>query len=130
MPIKVFKVVRIRFDSYKIKKKHLLGLSTPCSAIREPRYLKPGVMAPATEVELARHVSPLLRIPFDPTGMYIDSSECPICLGSFVVGEDVVRLSCGHIFHHECVERWQRRSGTCPVCRRPHIKVALEVSDF
>jgi|TARA_Y100000389_G_scaffold105527_1_gene102465 hypothetical protein len=42
-------------------------------------------------------------------------SECSICL------EDVTNkypvLSCGHIFHYECINEWKKISKNCPNCR-------------
>ena len=39
---------------------------------------------------------------------------CAICLCDI---EHKVKLSCKHIFHKECIEEWQKRSNTCPLCR-------------
>lgn len=43
-------------------------------------------------------------------------TSCVICLESFLAGESICRLPCGHQFHHECLTRWVCRRGTCPVC--------------
>ncbi|KAF5729952.1 hypothetical protein HS088_TW20G00321 [Tripterygium wilfordii] len=82
---------------------------------------------PPVEIELAQHIPPLPHLTFDPIRMRFDSSDCPICLGGLVVGDDVACLSCDHIFHHKCVEHWLRTLGTCPVCRRHHIEVTPRV---
>lgn len=29
------------------------------------------------------------------------------------------KLDCGHTFHTRCLDRWKRRSATCPMCRTP-----------
>lgn len=44
-------------------------------------------------------------------------AECAVCVSAIDVGEDVVKLRCGHCFHPQCISRWLRRSGTCPNCR-------------
>lgn len=41
-------------------------------------------------------------------------------------------LDCGHTFHTHCIERWKRRSSTCPNCRTPfdqpmyRVKVTID----
>ena len=41
-------------------------------------------------------------------------------------------LECGHTFHNHCIERWKRRSSTCPNCRMPfdqpmyRVKVTID----
>ncbi|XP_047949272.1 RING-H2 finger protein ATL74-like [Salvia hispanica] len=47
------------------------------------------------------------------------ATDCPICLGEFVGGEDV-RLfpMCNHEFHASCIDRWLILHSSCPTCRR------------
>ena len=42
--------------------------------------------------------------------------ECSICLEEMDAPEQLSRLSCGHKFHHCCVEDWLANSCTCPCC--------------
>eukprot|EP00397_Hematodinium_sp_SG-2012_P049061 GEMP01056430.1.p1 GENE.GEMP01056430.1~~GEMP01056430.1.p1 ORF type:complete len:215 (+),score=68.02 GEMP01056430.1:78-722(+) len=42
---------------------------------------------------------------------------CSICLESFVVGELVGRVSCGHLLHTACARRWFDKDQSCPTCR-------------
>ena len=44
---------------------------------------------------------------------HYDNEKCAICRE--VEGEKVV-LSCKHIFHEECIKKWNNT--TCPMCRR------------
>ena len=46
------------------------------------------------------------------------SEECAVCLESLATG-DVVKLSCGHSFHSDCVEGIRKFgvAQTCPMCR-------------
>jgi hypothetical protein len=47
-----------------------------------------------------------------------ESAMCPICLDSMTTAK---RLSCGHMFHSECLLEWVKESAnsacTCPMCR-------------
>jgi len=43
--------------------------------------------------------------------------ECSICLDAFVVGCSRKTLPCLHGFHEECIDRWLRTNGSCPICK-------------
>jgi len=45
----------------------------------------------------------------------VDDSECPIC---FERPAEVALSTCTHAFCTTCIEQWQERSGTCPICRQ------------
>uniref|UniRef100_J3LP96 RING-type domain-containing protein n=1 Tax=Oryza brachyantha TaxID=4533 RepID=J3LP96_ORYBR len=44
---------------------------------------------------------------------------CAICLDHGTAGAGWKETPCVHRFHGECLERWLRVHGTCPMCRRP-----------
>lgn len=44
-------------------------------------------------------------------------SECVICMEDFGIGDVVNEMPCKHKFHGECVKKWLRIHGSCPVCR-------------
>lgn len=48
---------------------------------------------------------------------YIERLECPICLNSFEYNIEYPSLTCGHMFHQECIQPWLETNHTCPVCR-------------
>mmetsp|Transcript_44946 Transcript_44946/g.92963 ORF Transcript_44946/g.92963 Transcript_44946/m.92963 type:complete len:243 (+) Transcript_44946:63-791(+) len=43
--------------------------------------------------------------------------DCAICLGELKVGDEVIELPCGHVYHRECVGTWLTKcSKCCPLC--------------
>lgn len=45
-------------------------------------------------------------------------NECPVCLTAFVDGEEVRQLmTCKHMFHFSCIDKWLSSKSSCPVCR-------------
>ncbi|KAM0686856.1 E3 ubiquitin-protein ligase synoviolin [Conglomerata obtusa] len=44
---------------------------------------------------------------------------CPICFVDMEVGK---KISCGHIFHLDCLKTWVEGSDVCPICRREMFK--------
>ena len=46
-----------------------------------------------------------------------DIRECSICLDNFTVGCSRKTLPCWHGFHEECVDKWLRTNGSCPICK-------------
>ncbi|KAJ7967546.1 RING-H2 finger protein [Quillaja saponaria] len=47
--------------------------------------------------------------------------DCSICLESFMEGDKLTCLPCGHKFHFVCLDPWVRCCGDCPYCRRDII---------
>lgn len=46
------------------------------------------------------------------------TQECSICLSEFEPNAEVNHLSCGHVFHKLCLEKWLNYWNiTCPLCR-------------
>nr|XP_043630225.1 probable E3 ubiquitin-protein ligase XERICO [Erigeron canadensis] len=44
--------------------------------------------------------------------------ECSVCLVEFKPNSEINRLSCGHVFHKSCLEKWLKYwNVTCPLCR-------------
>lgn len=45
-----------------------------------------------------------------------EGDECVICMEEYI---DTVakEMPCKHVFHGECVEKWLKINGSCPVCR-------------
>ena len=46
--------------------------------------------------------------------------DCAVCKDDMEIGVDVIFLpTCRHCFHYECLVRWIKLQGFCPVCRAP-----------
>eukprot|EP00411_Alexandrium_monilatum_P109255 CAMPEP_0175688302 /NCGR_PEP_ID=MMETSP0097-20121207/28811_1 /TAXON_ID=311494 /ORGANISM="Alexandrium monilatum, Strain CCMP3105" /LENGTH=401 /DNA_ID=CAMNT_0016995315 /DNA_START=1 /DNA_END=1204 /DNA_ORIENTATION=+ len=70
---------------------------------------------PSTEEEVA-------AVPRDPALALPPSSafpmeECPVCFEAMGGACPQRKLSCGHSFHHACIQRWLQRNATCPLCK-------------
>lgn len=42
--------------------------------------------------------------------------ECSICFSS-IKAKDAFKLSCDHIFHEDCINKWSNQNNSCPLCR-------------
>lgn len=49
--------------------------------------------------------------------MACSQPSCPICSEDFVLGSEVLRMPCSHIFHDACVLPWLEMKQNCPICR-------------
>lgn len=49
-----------------------------------------------------------------------DFVECPICLDEIYNGENnqIVQLTCTHIYHYKCISDWKSVRDCCPLCNR------------
>lgn len=45
-------------------------------------------------------------------------TSCLVCFDEFEPDAEVLRLSCGHVYHTECITRWLRTTTRCPVDRQ------------
>lgn len=60
-----------------------------------------------------------------------NGEQCSVCLLQ-MNPQNSRRLDCSHTFHTNCLERWKRRSHTCPMCRAPFdqprykVKITIE----
>ncbi|RDD41003.1 E3 ubiquitin-protein ligase ZNRF3 [Trichoplax sp. H2] len=51
------------------------------------------------------------------TRVAVDEPTCPICLETFLSGEDIRITPCQHEFHKNCVDLWFEENYTCPLCK-------------
>ncbi|OVA06708.1 zinc finger protein [Macleaya cordata] len=64
------------------------------------------------------------RIPTIQFGSVFKSTrsdhDCSVCLTQFEPESEINRLSCGHVYHKTCLEKWlDYWNITCPLCRTP-----------
>jgi hypothetical protein len=69
------------------------------------------------------------------TVCYMHTGEtCSVCM-THMNDTNSRTLGCSHTFHKNCLDRWKRRSNTCPVCRAPfdepkyNVKISIEPID-
>jgi hypothetical protein len=48
-----------------------------------------------------------------------EKEKCIVCMEAFVIGEQIMRLPCQHIFHQVCATSWLRVKGACPIDNNP-----------
>lgn len=46
-----------------------------------------------------------------------ESNECSICIDEMNIGQEAIRIPCGHLYHEDCIKDWLGKSNECPVCR-------------
>ncbi len=44
------------------------------------------------------------------------SDSCPVCLDN-LGSDEVVKMTCGHMYHSVCLYHWLDKARNCPVCR-------------
>ncbi|EEF48337.1 E3 ubiquitin-protein ligase ATL4-like [Ricinus communis] len=59
----------------------------------------------------------LKRVRIDKDDDKISGETCMVCLEKESVGEVVIRLACGHVFHEDCIVKWLHTNHLCPLCR-------------
>lgn len=60
----------------------------------------------------------ILTSAFEPT-------ECAICL-KMIKSRFAKKIPCGHLFHIKCLNKWEKRKLSCPMCRYKYGEVDLE----
>lgn len=49
------------------------------------------------------------------------NEECPICYCKYSKKKKIRILKCNHYFHKKCINKWIKRSFSCPICRNGNI---------
>lgn len=80
-----------------------------------------NLLDPTQDDRSVQHGIP--KVPFqkllkmDPN-LLAHHESCSICLVHFSPQEEVHPLSCGHVFHENCIQEWFKDRDTCPMCRQ------------
>ncbi|XP_057796764.1 probable E3 ubiquitin-protein ligase XERICO isoform X2 [Salvia miltiorrhiza] len=86
---------------------------------------------PESYMEEFRSQIPAMR--FDSLSMHehdYPGQECSICLSEFEPNAAVNHLTCGHVFHNLCLEKWLNYwNTTCPLCRNSMMPQDVEDDD-
>lgn len=82
-------------------------------AISTRRGAKPGTLEALETVEF----NPELFADPRDTADSRPAAECPICLVEYSTEMVIVKTTCGHIMHKDCLGRWLHTSHFCPICR-------------
>eukprot|EP00602_Paraphysomonas_sp_CaronLab_P002907 CAMPEP_0185029880 /NCGR_PEP_ID=MMETSP1103-20130426/16495_1 /TAXON_ID=36769 /ORGANISM="Paraphysomonas bandaiensis, Strain Caron Lab Isolate" /LENGTH=239 /DNA_ID=CAMNT_0027564795 /DNA_START=366 /DNA_END=1085 /DNA_ORIENTATION=+ len=43
--------------------------------------------------------------------------QCIVCRENYATNEEIKTLSCFHMFHTNCIDRWLLRTPSCPICK-------------
>ena len=57
--------------------------------------------------------------------------ECSICLEPILKNRPAT-LSCGHIYHKNCIKNWLKNNDECPLCRdeSQQLKIKWDYNDL
>jgi len=70
------------------------------------------------EVRAVETISALPRVMWAAGAPHSKCSECALCLEEYAEGEEVLMLSCAHLFHEGCIGPWFVKSLSCPLCQK------------
>ena len=57
---------------------------------------------------------------------YLNHS-CVTCMSEYQHDDNIVKLACNHVYHHECITQWFKEDHVCPICRKPVEKKEIEI---
>ncbi|XP_004502109.1 probable E3 ubiquitin-protein ligase XERICO [Cicer arietinum] len=73
-------------------------------------------------IEEFRNRTPTLRFDSVRSSCKEPEHDCSVCLTQFEPESEINCLSCGHLFHKVCLEKWlDYWNITCPLCRTPLV---------
>ncbi|CAN0601754.1 unnamed protein product, partial [Ectocarpus sp. 12 AP-2014] len=44
-------------------------------------------------------------------------NTCSVCLDDYEEGDELLQVTCGHVFHRACIDHWLKAHRVCPCCR-------------
>jgi len=83
--------------------------------------LKSQSMAEQTRRVQRRYEEQMYNIHLFQKETAVESTECTICLQEYTEGQSICTLPCGHMFHLQCMQQWNK---SCPFgCQRPALQL-------
>ncbi|XP_057437080.1 probable E3 ubiquitin-protein ligase XERICO [Lotus japonicus] len=101
---------------------HIVGihLSSPDASQNPPESFEVHLSPSESYIEEFRSRTPTLRFDSVCCSKQHEHDDCSVCLAQFEPDSEINRLSCGHLFHKVCLEKWlDYWNITCPLCRTP-----------
>ena len=68
-----------------------------------------------------RQIKKIPKVIYNKIKFKNDDNKCVVCQYEFKNGENVTQLTCGHLFHTECVDTWLSKNKVCPMCHKEII---------
>ncbi|XP_050204416.1 probable E3 ubiquitin-protein ligase XERICO [Mercurialis annua] len=97
-----------------------LSSSTPSSDYTEDLSDPIEYRSPQSETYINefRSRTPTTRFDSVSNSKQLEHHDCSVCLTQFEPESEINCLSCGHLFHKVCLEKWLNYwNVTCPLCR-------------
>lgn len=63
--------------------------------------------------------------PAEQFNFYIENIECAICMEIIEATSNIYNISCGHIYHKECLFSAIKNKCICPICREKIEKQSI-----
>lgn len=63
-------------------------------------------------------IASLKRMPADSKTLGGDEADCSICMDEVLLGQEIIKLPCGHWYHPDCITLWLKEHDTCAICRK------------
>lgn len=93
-----------------------------CSTSTHGHETEDDVVAQLAATGLKKEALSRIPVVVYKAGLHVPATDCPICIGEFVEGEDVRFFPrCSHGFHVKCIDRWLVLHSSCPTCRQPLV---------
>lgn len=79
-----------------------------------------GLVSEEERQEEGADISKLKETNYNQTKVTLTNKilNCAICIEDIVVGNKIIKLQCGHVFHSPCILKWVKDKNSCPYCRK------------
>lgn len=103
------------------KRSYPMSLSTPttsksASVSSLPKMSNAFVVAGIGTLSAGKGTGDAAPVTDAEGGVYSDNT-CSVCLDEYEEGDELLQLTCGHVFHRSCIDVWLKKNSICPYCR-------------